>query len=95
MHDDLTVYQNLYFSAMLRLPKDMPHAQKIGIIEDVIAILDLQNIRDSVVGGGSSSAKRGISGGQKKRVNIGLELVSYPRILFLDEPTSGLDSTAA
>ncbi len=93
MHDGLTVYQNIYFSAMLRLPAGMSHAQKIGIIEDVLNILDLQAIRNSVVGGAGSA--RGISGGQKKRVNIGLELVAYPRILFLDEPTSGLDSTAS
>lgn len=62
------------------------------IVEDVLTIIDLAPIRDSIVG---SAEKRGISGGQKKRVNIGLELVAYPRVLFLDEPTSGLDSAAS
>ena len=101
MHENLTVYQNLYFSAMLRLPRNMAHAQKIGIIEDVLAILDLNMIRNSVVGGGGGGKGEvqdgggRISGGQRKRVNIGLELVAYPRVLFLDEPTSGLDSAAA
>ena len=92
MHDDLTVYENLLYSAQLRLPTSMTVEQKRAIVEDVVEILDLSRIRDVVVG---SPEKRGISGGQKKRVNIGMELVAYPRVLFLDEPTSGLDSAAS
>ena len=92
MHDDLTVYENLMYSARLRLPPSIPLAQQRAIVEDVVEILDLGRIRDTVVG---SPEKRGISGGQKKRVNIGMELVAYPRVLFLDEPTSGLDSAAS
>ena len=92
MHDDLTVYENLLYSARLRLPPSLPAAQQRQIVEDVLQILDLDRIRDVVVG---SPEKRGISGGQKKRVNIGIELVAYPRVLFLDEPTSGLDSAAS
>ncbi|KAF4663458.1 hypothetical protein FOL47_005725 [Perkinsus chesapeaki] len=92
MFDRLTVYQNLLYSAMVRLPREMPRKLKIKIVEDVIQVLDLEQIRHTVVG---SPEKRGISGGQKKRVNIGIELVAYPRVLFLDEPTSGLDSAAS
>ena len=92
MHDDLTVYENLMYSARLRLPPSMSIAQQRAIVEDVIEILDLGRIRDNVVG---NPEKRGISGGQKKRVNIGMELVAYPRVLFLDEPTSGLDSASS
>jgi len=92
MHDDLTVYENLLYSARLRLPSSMSIDQQRAIVEDVLDILDLSRIRDVVVG---SPEKRGISGGQKKRVNIGMELVAYPRVLFLDEPTSGLDSAAS
>lgn len=92
MFDNLTVYQNLYYSAMLRLPTDMAYQQKLRIIEDVLLVLDLDHIKNTVVG---NPEKRGISGGQKKRVNIGLELVAYPRVLFLDEPTTGLDSSAS
>ena len=91
MHDNYTVYQNLYYSAMLRLPKDMPKAQKLRIIDDVLLVLELDHLIDQRVG---NADKRGISGGQKKRVNIAMELVAYPRVLFLDEPTTGLDSTA-
>ena len=92
MHDDLSVYANLFYSAKLRLPPSISPEQQRAIVEDVIEILDLGRIRDSIVG---NAEKRGISGGQKKRVNIGMELVAYPRVLFLDEPTSGLDSSAS
>lgn len=84
MHDDLTVYENLNFSAQLRLPSTMTDEQKKAIVEDALQLIGLDLIRDSFVG---SPEKRGISGGQKKRVNIGIELVAYPRVLFLDEPT--------
>ena len=89
--ETLTVYENFFYSAALRLP-DATDIERDLIIEDVISLLELGHIRDSVVG---SVDKRGISGGQRKRVNIGLELVADPSILFLDEPTSGLDSTSA
>ena len=92
LHPDLTVYENLYYSAMLRLPRSMKRQQKFRIIEDTIEMLGLDHIRDSRVG---SVEKRGISGGQRKRVNIGTELVANPSLLFMDEPTSGLDASAA
>ena len=77
---------------MLRLPRSMKLSQKIRIIEDTIEMLGLDHIRNSSVG---SVEKRGISGGQRKRVNIGTELVANPSLLFMDEPTSGLDASAA
>ena len=52
----------------------------------------LSNVSEVVIG---DSKQRGISGGQRKRVNVGMELIAEPRILFLDEPTSGLDSVSA
>ena len=88
MHDDLRVYENLLYSARLRLPSTMSAAQQRAIVADVMEILDLTRLRDVMVG---SAEKRGISGGQKKRVNIVMELVTYPRVLFLDEPKSGPD----
>ena len=89
--ETLTVYENFMFSSYLRRPnRDMDEHYRV--IEDVIHLLELDHVRDTVVG---SVSRRGISGGQRKRVNIGVELVSDPSVLFLDEPTSGLDATSA
>ncbi|GJS76857.1 putative white-brown complex homolog protein 30, partial [Tanacetum coccineum] len=92
VHGDLTVEENLRFSARCRLSADLPKQDKVLIIERVIESLGLQGIRDSKVG---TVEKRGISGGQKKRVNVGLEMVMEPSLLILDEPTSGLDSASS
>jgi energy-coupling factor transporter ATP-binding protein EcfA2 len=61
-------------------------------VDDVLAVLQIEHIQRSIVG---STEERGVSGGQRKRVNIGLELAAFPTLLFLDEPTSGLDSTSS
>ena len=91
MHRDLTVYEVLFHAAMLRLPADLPHHAIEQHVERLLERMGLWKIRDSLIGG---AAKRGISGGQRKRVNIALELITEPPLLFLDEPTSGLDSTS-
>jgi len=90
--ESLTVREQITFSAKLRnAPKTKSdHIQ--DIVDDVLAILQISHIQQSIVGG---VEKRGISGGQRKRVNIGLELAACPWLLFLDEPTSGLDSTSS
>jgi ABC-type multidrug transport system ATPase subunit len=62
------------------------------LAEAVMAMLGLSRVADSIVG---DVSRRGVSGGERKRVNIGLELMAKPQALFLDEPTSGLDSTSA
>lgn len=86
--EDLTVYQNLFYNAKLCL--DNYDEQQIGeIVNQVLTDLDLFTIRDLKVGKPLSKV---ISGGQRKRVNIGLELIREPSVLFVDEPTSGLSS---
>lgn len=90
VNDILTVRDNISWSAWLRLPADWSSSRKTDIIDDVISLLGLAHIQHSVVG---SVEKRGISGGQRKRVNIGMELAADPSVLFLDEPTSGLDAS--
>lgn len=92
MYAHLTVTETLVFTALLRLPKSYTKEEKIGQAEAVISQLGLTKCRDSIIGGKS---RRGVSGGERKRVSIGQEMLINPSLLFLDEPTSGLDSTTA
>lgn len=86
--EDLTVFQNLYFAARLGFANKTP-SETADIVKGVISDLGLSAIMNNKVG---SALKNSISGGQRKRVNIGLELLRAPNVLFLDEPTSGLSS---
>lgn len=92
VHARLTVRENLHFAAQLRNPSSTPLAVIDDIVNDALTVLQISHIQSSLVG---SEAERGVSGGQKKRVNIGIELVANPSLLFLDEPTSGLDATTS
>ncbi|KAJ3271639.1 hypothetical protein HDV01_006509 [Terramyces sp. JEL0728] len=85
----LTVFETLRYSALLRLPSKMTIAEKEARVNTVIAQLGLTGCKDTQIG---DELDRGISGGERKRVSIGIELVTNPHILFLDEPTSGLDA---
>ncbi|CAN6461412.1 unnamed protein product [Victoria cruziana] len=92
LYPHLTVMETLVFAALLRLPGSLSLAKKVEHAESVLAELGLTKCRDSIVGG---ALVRGISGGEKKRVSIGQEMLVNPSLLLLDEPTSGLDSTTA
>lgn len=89
---NLTVAEMLMYTAELKNPLATPAATKVARVNAVIEQLALAPCRDVRIG---SSLARGVSGGQAKRVNIGIALVTSPRVLFLDEPTSGLDSFTA
>lgn len=89
----LTVRETIKYSALLRLPKAMTANEINHRVEAVLIELGIQHISDSQVGG--SGKIRGISGGERRRVTIGMELVTDPSIIVLDEPTSGLDSHTA
>jgi ABC-type multidrug transport system ATPase subunit len=93
----LTVEEVLLHSARLRLPRTMSQFEIRTVVDETISALSLDHIRNQIIGTGieGEGDTRGISGGQRKRVNIGVELVARPLILLLDEPTSGLDSTTA
>lgn len=86
--EDLTVYQNLYYNAKLCF-KDIPEGELKLKLSRVLISLGLDEIKNIKVG---SPLNKKISGGQRKRLNIALELIREPAILFLDEPTSGLSS---
>ncbi|KAG0230455.1 hypothetical protein BGW42_000932 [Actinomortierella wolfii] len=92
MLPELTVREILMHSARMRQPVHMSHNAKRLKVLQVIQFLGLGHIMDSRIG---DVETRGISGGERKRVNIGMELVASPSILFLDEPTSGLDSATS
>ncbi|EKX41157.1 hypothetical protein GUITHDRAFT_60683, partial [Guillardia theta CCMP2712] len=87
-----TPREALEFSAKLRLPPSVTDAERTRMVNDVITILHLDRCADTLIG---DEMIKGISGGEKRRTSIGVELITSPSILFLDEPTSGLDSFAA
>ncbi|KAL2247541.1 UNVERIFIED_CONTAM: ABC transporter G family member 9 [Sesamum indicum] len=92
LYPHLTVTETLVYTALLRLPRTLTKAEKAEHAEAVIAQLGLSRCRHSIIGG---PLLRGVSGGERKRVSIGQEMLINPSLLFLDEPTSGLDSTTA
>lgn len=92
MHAELTVWQALWFTARLRLPRDYADDEirrRLNVVIDQLGLAGSEHVR---IG---SPERRGISGGQRKRVNVAMELVTDPPMLVLDEPTSGLSSTDA
>ncbi|KAM4866909.1 ATP-binding cassette sub-family G member 8 [Thomomys bottae] len=89
---NLTVRETLAFVAQMRLPRSFSQAQRAKRVEDVIAELRLRRCADTRVG---NAYVRGVSGGERRRVSIGVQLLWNPGILLLDEPTSGLDSFTA
>ncbi|EGF80003.1 hypothetical protein BATDEDRAFT_37074 [Batrachochytrium dendrobatidis JAM81] len=92
MMRDLTVRDILMHSARMRLPASWDYPKIKDKVLDIIAFLGMSHVAGSIIG---DEETRGISGGQRKRVNIGMELVAEPSVLFLDEPTSGLDSSTS
>jgi ATP-binding cassette subfamily G (WHITE) protein 2 len=83
----LTVRENLMFSASVRLPSDVSVDERKNRVNRVIQELGLEACANTRIG---TELLRGVSGGERKRSCIGMELVLEPKILFLDEPTTGL-----
>jgi ABC-type multidrug transport system ATPase subunit len=84
---DLTPYEHFYYTAKL---SGLANPEERA--EEIIASLGLKGCRDTQIG---DDLKRGISGGERKRTSVGIELITDPSLLFLDEPTTGLDSKSA
>jgi ABC-type multidrug transport system ATPase subunit len=87
-----TPRESIFFSAKLRSPRSTPEKNLRKLVEKMLDELGLQHCADTYVGG---ALLKGISGGERKRTSIGVELVVRPAMVFLDEPTSGLDSFSA
>lgn len=88
LFEELTVYQNLYYNAKLSFSNFSEYKLR-ETVERILRDFDLEDIRDLVVG---NPLSKSISGGQRKRLNIALELMREPSVLMVDEPTSGLSS---
>mmetsp|Transcript_9196 Transcript_9196/g.19935 ORF Transcript_9196/g.19935 Transcript_9196/m.19935 type:complete len:597 (+) Transcript_9196:91-1881(+) len=92
MFPTATVREALEFSAKLRLSSSTTKAERDNLVEQLLDSLGLKSVEDTIIG---SELIRGLSGGERKRCAIGVELVTNPGMIFLDEPTSGLDSFSA
>ncbi|XP_062207362.1 ABC transporter G family member 6-like [Phragmites australis] len=97
MQDDLlfpmlTVTETLSFAAEFRLPRVLSPAKKRARVQALIEQLGLSSAANTIIG---DEGHRGVSGGERRRVSIGTDIIHDPILLFLDEPTSGLDSTSA
>ncbi|CAL5215383.1 unnamed protein product [Lathyrus oleraceus] len=97
MQDDqlfpmLTVFETFMFAAEVRLPPSISRDEKKKRVHELLDKLGLQSATHTYIG---DEGRRGVSGGERRRVSIGIEIIHKPSLLFLDEPTSGLDSTSA
>jgi ATP-binding cassette subfamily G (WHITE) protein 2 len=97
MQDDcqyttLTVREALWFTCALRLPASTRRAERIARIEETMEDVSLTPFADTRIG---DDVTGGLSGGQRRRVTIAVELIGRPQLIFLDEPTSGLDAYGA
>ncbi|CAJ1936582.1 unnamed protein product [Sphenostylis stenocarpa] len=97
MQDDqlfpmLTVFETFMFAAEVRLPPSISRGEKKKRVHQLLDQLGLQSATHTYIG---DEGRRGVSGGERRRVSIGIDIIHKPSLLFLDEPTSGLDSTSA
>jgi ABC-type multidrug transport system ATPase subunit len=92
LYPALTPEQSVLYSAMLRLPEGLSRGELVEKVRNLLDELRLTKCKDSPIG---NEDRRGISGGERKRTSIAMELIANPSVLLVDEPTSGLDSKSA
>lgn len=92
LHAELTVRETVKYAADLRLAGQMDAAARMQRQVDVLTLMGITHVADVIIG---DTTRKGISGGERKRVCVAIELLTAPKLLFLDEPTSGLDSATS
>lgn len=92
LQPQLTCRETLRYAADLRLPATTTQAERFALVEEIILELGLKECADTFVG---DTAHRGLSGGEKRRLSMGIQLLANPSVIFLDEPTTGLDASSA
>jgi ATP-binding cassette subfamily G (WHITE) protein 1 len=90
--DTMTVREAIWMSAKLRLPARVKGEERAQRVNELIKLLNLEKCQGTIIG---SPAQKGISGGERKRCSIAMDMITNPPVLFLDEPTSGLDTFTA
>jgi ABC-type multidrug transport system ATPase subunit len=88
----LTARETLDFAARLSLPADVSAVERMHRVDALLSAFGLRHQASTIIG---TPVRKGLSGGQKRRVGIASQLITCPKVLFLDEPTSGLDSAAS
>jgi ATP-binding cassette subfamily G (WHITE) protein 2 len=85
LHAELTVWETLSYSSQLRMPAVITNEQRKERVEEVFALMGIGHCRDTIIG---DTQRKGVSGGERKRVSVAIELLNHPKLIFLDEPVN-------